>query len=161
MSQHDGKKRMDSLSLRPVEMADADLLLLWRNDPDTRQASHNTDEVTLASHLVWLESSLSDLSKRRLWIAAVDGVAVGTCRADRMAGVWELSWTVAPEARGKGVAHRMLSKMVLYFEEPLVAQVKIGNMASIKVAERAGFVLDKQEQGVLFYVYPNASFRAD
>ena len=147
----------DRVNLRPAEMKDAETLFMWRNDPETRQASHNTDEVTLASHLVWLESSLGDLSKRRLWIAEVDGVAVGTCRADRMAGVWELSWTVAPSARGKGIAHQMLSKLVLYFEEPLVAQVKVGNIASIKVAERAGFVLDKQEQGMLFYVYPTTS----
>lgn len=151
----------DSLSLRPVEMADADLLLLWRNDPETRQASHNSDEVMLESHLTWLEASLGFPEQRRLWIAEIDGVAVGTCRADRAENVWELSWTVAPDARGKGVAHQMLSKLVHYFDEPLAAQVKVGNIASIKVAERAGFALDKQEHGVLFYVYPNTFSMAD
>jgi len=48
----------------------------------------------------------------------------------------------------------MLSKLMSLFNEPLSAQVKAGNIASMKVAERAGFVLDKQEQGVLFYIYP-------
>jgi RimJ/RimL family protein N-acetyltransferase len=151
----------DPLSLRPVEMADADLLLLWRNDPETRQASHNSDEVMLESHLTWLNTSLSNPEQRLLWIAEVDGKAVGTCRADRAENVWELSWTIAPDARGKGVAHQMLSKLVHYFDEPLVAQVKAGNLASIKVAEYTGFVLDKQEHGVLFYVYPNTSSMAD
>ncbi|NLQ17687.1 GNAT family N-acetyltransferase [Marinomonas sp. M1K-6] len=141
------------LILRPAEMADADLLLLWRNDVETRQASHNTDEVVLSSHLIWLEASLSKPDQRRLWVAEMMGKAVGTCRADRVENRWELSWTVAPEARGKGVAHQMLSVLVSYLDGPLVAQVRSDNMASIKVVERAGFAFDKEESGVLYYVF--------
>ena len=144
----------DPLNLRPAEMADADLLLLWRNDPQTRQASHHAEVISLETHMAWLEKSLKSPDQRRLWVAEMNGKAVGTCRADRVENAWELSWTVAPESRGQGVAHQMLSKLVRGFTEPLVAQVKVGNIASMKVAERAGFVLDKQEQGVLFYVYP-------
>lgn len=145
------------LNLRSAEMADANLLLLWRNDLETRKASHNMEEVLIESHFAWLDASLKSPQKRRLWIAEIDGKAVGTCRADKLDNAWELSWTVAPDARGKGVAHQMLSKLVHYFNEPLMAQIKVDNIASIKVAERAGFVLDTQEHGVLFYVYPNAS----
>ena len=151
----------DRVNLRPAEMTDAECLLAWRNDPKTRQASHNSDEVILESHLAWLDASLSNPSKRLLWIAEVNGVAVGTCRADKVEDAWELSWTIAPEARGKGVAHQMLSKLVHSFDEPLVAQVKANNIASMKVAERVGFVLEKQENDVLLYVYPDTSSIAD
>lgn len=154
----------DQLNLRPAEMADAENLFVWRNDPDTRKGSHNSDEVIFESHLAWLEASLdfpeqnkpekNKPKQRLLWIAEVNGVAVGTCRADRVENAWELSWTVAPEARGKGFAHQMLSKLVHYFDEPLVALVKVGNIASMKVAERAGFVLKQgteQEGDILLY----------
>ncbi|MGO2355513.1 MAG: GNAT family N-acetyltransferase [Marinomonas foliarum] len=151
----------DRVSLRPAEMKDAETLFIWRNDPATREASHNQDVIGLDAHIKWLSSSLNKPDLRLLWIAEMDGVAVGTCRADRLENAWELSWTVAPEARGKGFAHQMLSKLVRGFDEPLVAQVKAGNIASMKLAERAGFALDKQEHGVLFYVYPNTFSMAD
>jgi RimJ/RimL family protein N-acetyltransferase len=149
------------LRLRPVQMTDAECLLAWRNDTATRKASHNQGVIGLEAHITWLSNSLNKSDQRLLWIAEIDGVAVGTCRADRVENAWELSWTVAPEARGKGFAHQMLSKLVHYFDEPLVAQVKPDNIASIKVAERLGFVLDKQENGVLFYVYPTMSSITD
>jgi len=133
----------DRVNLRPAEMKDAEKLFMWRNDPETRKASHNSDEVILESHLAWLDASLSNPSKRLLWIAEVSGVAIGTCRADRVENAWELSWTIAPEARGKGFANQMLSKLVCYFDEPLLAEVKADNIASIKVAERSGFVLKR------------------
>ncbi|WP_137169149.1 GNAT family N-acetyltransferase [Marinomonas sp. FW-1] len=147
--------------LRPAEMKDAEFLLAWRNDPATREASHNQDVIGLDDHIKWLSNSLNKPDLRLLWIAEMDGLAVGTCRADRLEYAWEVSWTVAPEARGKGIAHQMLSKLVHSFNEPLVAQVKPDNIASMKVAERAGFVLDKQENGVLFYIYPSTPSIAD
>ncbi|RBP80084.1 N-acetyltransferase [Marinomonas rhizomae] len=139
--------------LRPVQITDAECLLAWRNDTVTREASHNQDIISLEAHIKWLSNSLKS-DQRLLWIAEVDGIAVATCRADRLENAWELSWTVAPEARGKGIAYQMLANLVRCLDEPLVAQVKPDNIASIKVAERVGFVLDKQENGVLFYVYP-------
>ncbi|MEP3350312.1 MAG: GNAT family N-acetyltransferase [Marinomonas sp.] len=139
------------LILRAATLQDAKTLLAWRNDPQTRAASHNTDEVRVEDHLTWLESSLKKPEQRRLWIAELDGKLVGTCRADKEDDGWELSWTVAPEARGQGVAHKMLSQLIETFQQPLTAQVKKDNMASMKVAERLGFVVEKEENGVLFY----------
>ncbi len=142
---------IDQIRLRPATMTDAYVLLAWRNDVETRQASHNMDEVSLENHLAWLKSSFSKPEKRRLWVAELNGVSVGTCRADKRDDAWELSWTVAPEARGQGVAFKMLSALIEDFREPLEAQVKVGNIPSIKVAERLGFVLEKEHGGVLFY----------
>lgn len=141
----------NTLSLRAATLQDAKTLLVWRNDPQTRAASHNTDEICLEDHLAWLESSLKKPEQRRLWIAELDGKLVGTCRADKEEAGWELSWTVAPEARGQGIAHKMLSQLIESFQQPLTAQVKKDNMASMKVAERLGFVVEKEENGVLYY----------
>lgn len=147
----------DRVTLRPATMADAKILFEWRNDPETRQASHKNDTIRFDSHLAWLESSLNRPEERILWVAQWDGVAVGTCRADRIETAWLLSWTVAPEARGKGVAQKMLLTLVHQFNQPLVAQIKTENPISIKVAERVGFVLDREENGMCLYIYPRTS----
>ncbi|MBR7887596.1 GNAT family N-acetyltransferase [Marinomonas sp. A79] len=149
-----------SVGLRLATISDAECLLAWRNDSATRSASHHQDEIRLVDHLAWLKASLARSDDRRIWIAEVAGVAVGTCRADKVEGAWELSWTVAPEARGKGIAHQMLSELVKQFDQqPLVAQVKVDNLASMKVAERAGFVLKRdsgQDDAILLYVHQSS-----
>lgn len=143
----------DKVNLRQATMADAEDLLTWRNDIETRKASHNMDMVSLASHLTWLESSLNKPAQRRLWVAEFNGVPVGSCRTDKVDDAWELSWTIAPESRGKGLAKQMLSALLNKLDKPLLAQVKVENVASMKVAETLGFVLEKEDDGVLFYRY--------
>ncbi len=92
----------DTIKLRPATIQDADLLLEWRNDPETRSASHKTAVVQREEHISWLLKTLDNPS-RRLLIAEENEVPVGTVRADFSDGVYELSWTVAPDARGYGV----------------------------------------------------------
>jgi RimJ/RimL family protein N-acetyltransferase len=140
-----------AIKLRAATLQDAELLLLWRNDPQTRLASHNTHEVSPAEHLAWLGQLLSNPA-RRLFIVELDGVLVGSVRADTEDGVTELSWTVAASARGQGVGKRMLIAVLAEVTGSVRAEVKIGNIASMKMAEAAGFVLAREEQGVLHYL---------
>lgn len=140
-----------AITLRPASLQDAALLLSWRNDPQTRAASHNTAPVEMSQHLAWLEAALADRA-RQLFIAEDDGVAVGSLRVDRQAdGVSELSWTVAPAARGQGVGKRMLAVLLSTLEGPVRAEVKCGNTASMRIAESAGLKLVREEEGVLHY----------
>jgi len=135
------------VSLRLATIKDAKLLLAWRNDPLTREASRNSGEVPWENHVAWLEKSVAWLEKsllmseRKLYIAEEAGVPVGTVRADRLAnGVQELSWTIAPEARGRGLAKEMVFLFVrkILPGESLLAVVKAGNTASEKIAEALG-----------------------
>jgi len=91
----------ETITLRPATMVDADILLEWRNDPETRKASHNTVEVQMSDHVSWLSRTLGN-PDRRLYIAEENGEPVGTVRADFADGVWELSWTVSPESKRTG-----------------------------------------------------------
>ncbi|MCB5161486.1 GNAT family N-acetyltransferase [Marinomonas algarum] len=145
----------NSVCLRVASLSDATRLLAWRNDPATRAASHHSGEIAFLDHLDWLQSSLAQPGRRRIWIAEKAGVPVGTCRADlRMDAqetTWELSWTVAPEARGQGVAHKMLTELLTTFDAHFIAQVKKDNLASIKVAQGLGFVLEREDNGVLLF----------
>jgi RimJ/RimL family protein N-acetyltransferase len=139
-----------NISLRPATAQDADLLLEWRNDPETRKASHNTSEVQRDEHISWLSRTLNNPG-RRLYVAEENGVPVGTVRADLSEGVWELSWTVSPNARGRGVAKRMVAVLVQQISEPVRAEVKAGNIASARIAEHAGMEFERETNGVLHY----------
>jgi len=129
-----------TLHLRPATMDDAKILFDWRNDPLTRQHSHNSGEVPWKSHLAWLQTSLANPA-RTLYVAESDGTAVGTVRADLLeGGEYELSWTVAPEARGKGFGKQMVLQFAreMLSGKRLLAEVKRGNIASEKIAQALG-----------------------
>ena len=127
------------LRLRPAGRADAPLLYAWRNDPETRLASHATDPIAWSDHVAWLGASLAS-PDRRLRIAEVDGEPVGVVRAARSSDGWELSWTVAPRARSRGIGRRMLRAFVESLDGPLCATIRRDNAASAKIAAAAGFV---------------------
>jgi len=140
----------ETVSLRPATIQDADLLLEWRNDPATRKASHNTAEVQRDEHISWLSRTVGN-SNRRLYVAEEKGVSVGTVRADLSEGVWELSWTVAPGARGRGIAKRMVAVLAHQISEGIRAEVKAGNIASARIAEHAGMEFERETDGILHY----------
>ncbi|VUD67619.1 hypothetical protein TDB9533_03892 [Thalassocella blandensis] len=139
-----------AIQLRPVTMQDATLLYGWRNDVLTRQASHSIQEIPWETHLNWLEESLKN-SQRVLNIAEYDHRAVGTVRADWRGDAWMLSWTIAPEARGAGHAKAMVALFAAQMKEPVCAEVKSANIASIKTAEYAGMHLLQRDHDVLTF----------
>lgn len=128
-----------TLTLRPAVLADAGLLLAWRNDEQTRAASHHSQAVPWDAHLDWLRRSLAD-PLRVLWIACRGNQPVGTVRADRDsdAGPTTLAWTVAPDQRGSGVGREMVQLAAQGLSGPLHAEVKAGNAASARIAQAAG-----------------------
>ena len=88
---------------------------------------------------------------RKLYIAEEDGISVGTVRSDWAENAYTLSWTVAPEARGKGIGKSMVSLFVKQTTEAIRAEVKVENLASIKIAQEAGMVLDYTKNGVMYF----------
>lgn len=106
--------------IRNATELDAKNLFEWRNDQATRTNSHNTNEIKYEEHISWLKSTLQN-PKRNLYIADIDGVSVGTVRVDIEDNqTAEISWTVSPKFRGKGIAKLMINKRhiskLIYFK---------------------------------------------
>jgi RimJ/RimL family protein N-acetyltransferase len=118
-------------------MVDAPFLHAWRNDPITREASRNSGLVSLVEHQAWMVCSLAS-PDRILQVAEENGKPVGIVRADRALGGWELSWTVAPEARGRGIGGVMVQRFVDQLDGEVKAVVEKKNVASAKIAAAAG-----------------------
>lgn len=140
------------MNLRPAALADAERLFFWRNDPETRQASRNTDPVSWDSHIAWLTSSLVNPNRQILIAINDDGIPCGTIRIDGD----ELSWTTAPEFRGQGIATEMV-KAVTVRPGCYTAFIKPENAASIRVAEKCGFTMTGEENGLQRWYWPKSA----
>ena len=135
------------MNLRSATIDDAKVLLAWRNDLETRQQSRNHDEVSWDNHIAWLTQFLT-MPNHKLYLAEHEGVLVGTVRSYKTEdGTVELSWTVAPAHRGKGLGKMMVMQFVrqVHPGEKLIATIRKGNISSEKIAQALGLHQESPE----------------
>lgn len=140
------------IKLRPATMSDAAALFAWRTDRLTRAASRNSGELRYENHLKWLVKSLA-MPGRRIYIASIGTDPVGTVRADTVDGMTELSWTIAPKYRGRGLGKQMVTTFISLSSGPVRAAIKAENTASRRIAQAAGFRCIRKTDGMLHFVY--------
>ncbi len=143
-----------SVSFREATFDDWKVLLDWRNDPAARMASRTGAPLLECRHQEWLRNCLGD-EHRELLIAMSNGRSIGTIRID-FAEVSELSWTVAPEARGLGFGRLMVANAIERLTNRgksimLQAVVNVDNLASQKIADACGFQLFSQDDTWMTY----------
>jgi predicted dehydrogenase/RimJ/RimL family protein N-acetyltransferase len=146
-SSRDGRRvtLAPAVTLRAVRLQDADRLLAWRNDPETRRWSRSSHEITPEEHADWLGRALTD-PLTRLWIAESDRRPIAHVRVGPEAhGIAEVHVALAPEARGRGLGAAVLTEAAARtLAEPgisrLYADVKPGHEASLRAFARAAFV---------------------
>jgi RimJ/RimL family protein N-acetyltransferase len=146
-------------------MRDADLLLVWANDPMTRKAGFHPEPIAAETHEQWLASRVRSGSDR-LYIGLEGTVPVGQVRLDASPeGHVEIGISVAPGARGRGIGQRLLSAALdagredprLHVER-YVARIRPENAASIALFTGLGFrpagTTTISGQDVLIYELP-------
>lgn len=143
------------VQLRKADLEDATRLLSWRNDEESRQSSHQSQVISVEEHCTWLKASLAN-SNRKLYIALYNQEPIGSVRADFLIeqNIWQLSWVLAPQKRGLGLAKLMVLALVETIPDAIKAEIKANNHASIRVAEYAGLVLAESNYSVLTYARP-------
>ncbi len=136
----------EALVARDVSLEDEHLLLLWANDPVTRQNAFSTDPIPKSVHASWLRRKLGDPSSTKFYIVQTqNGALLGQVRFDWQEGnVWEIDYAVNPSMRGLGWGCPMLRVALqrLRYAVPTAAvraHVKTGNQASCRVFESLGF----------------------
>lgn len=131
-------------------MSDAALLYEWRNDPETRRWSFTTDPVDWGDHIRWLTRVIND--RQRGLFVCWDRVPLGQVRLDYAPdnSSAEISITVAPDHRGKGVAAQIIYAAVNRCSPtPVIAHIKLDNEASLRAFRSAGFVETSRADGVV------------
>lgn len=97
---------MPEITLRSMALADADLVLGWRNDPVTRENSRTSRAIDAVTHIQWLKERLAD-PRDHLYIVETDKrrLPLGSARISPDA---EVSIMVAPQFRGNGIGQEIL-----------------------------------------------------
>lgn len=135
---------LPGLFARPATNDDAELLLNWRNDFVTRSVSRQSKVISLEEHRMWLQAVIGNPS-RQLFLIENQTQAVATVRWDEHdTGTWEVSITVNPEFRGRGLAHAVLvaGERALQASQSvrLLATVHEDNVASRRLFTKAGYL---------------------
>lgn len=133
-------KAPEEITVRKATLADASLLFEWRNDPETRRNSRDKSLLNPDTHKEWIAQTLQS-SQRALYIAEMDEKPIGTIRADTARdGYIEISYTIAPEFRGRGLSKPMMKRFADEFLKgrKIVAHIKKGHRPSELVARMLG-----------------------
>jgi len=99
--------------------------------------SHNQNKISYENHLKWFINQLKNTNVY-IYIVVYRNVSVGTVRKEWSGDCWIISWTVSPACRGKGYGTLMVKKFLEDINGIVKAEVKLGNIASQKIAEKAG-----------------------
>ena len=104
-------------------------------------------KVSESEHMVWLQKTLSN-PLIQLFIILFDGEAAGTVRADHDTETWLLSWTVSPELRGQNIGYQAVAKVIEKLRGIIRAEVKVDNLASIRIVEKLGMQCKEVNKGM-------------
>lgn len=145
--------------IRNAGIEDSRYLFEWRNDPNTRNASLNTDEIHWEDHEKWYLVVLQN-PKVVIYIAEdipAESSPLGMCRfnlSDQTDSA-EVSINLNPEHRGKGLAQSILHDAIGVFTQhhpqvlELTATIRAENLPSMKIFVSENFVPQRTEDGVV------------
>lgn len=136
---------MQSVRLRLATEEDCRLLWEWANDADVRAASFSSNAITWEEHTKWFRKMMN-ATESFIFIATDEyGLPVGQVRIEKANGKGgEIGISVAPAKRGGGLAEFMIEEALRFIFERtdltcVDAFIKLGNRASQRAFERAGF----------------------
>ena len=146
------------ISFRKANIEDSNLILEWSNDKTVRKNSYNTQPIELATHKKWFNAKLKD-SNTLLLIALINNQPAGLVRFEHDKNHSIVGLLISKPHRGKGLAAQILKKSaIVYFESklsPILAYIKVDNIASIKAFEKANYRFFKDDtiEGNSSFVY--------
>lgn len=131
------------LALRRANLADAQLLWEWANDPAVRKNAFQTEKIPWETHLEWLTKKLGSIDCQ-IWIGHTNEAAVGQIRFEVSGSEATADISIDAKQRGHGFGLELLTKGLAQFfktksANQIVALVKHENTASQAIFAAAGF----------------------
>ena len=143
------------LQIRSASLQDEDMLLIWANDPETRNNAFHQEMIDVETHRIWFRNRLCDLDGCRFYIAeTTNGIALGQVRFERQEHGWEIHYALAPMFRRRGLGRSMLRSALSKLRDDIpgvlvFGQVKKKNLPSQKIFDALDFV--RNEKNNLMY----------
>ena len=131
--------------LRAATATDCERVWVWRNDPETRAASLDSEAVPWEVHEPWFNETLRR-KDRRLYIVVADGRDAGAVRLDVTDAEALVNIHLAPEARYRGIGALALRAVVGEAFDDLglvrvLGVIRPDNHPSLAAFAKAGFAL--------------------
>lgn len=134
-----------SLSIKPAESKDCELLWNWVNEEGVRKNSYSSEPVSFENHSKWFEGSLKNENRLIFIISDFKGIPLGQIRFDIQGTDAEIDLSVDKNYRGFGLASHIICKGALELMKRrtnllvLHAFIKKENSASSASFRKAGF----------------------
>jgi ribosomal protein S18 acetylase RimI-like enzyme len=132
------------LIVRQAQSEDAMDILRWRNDPLVCAMSRHQEPISELVHMAWYSRAVDD-PNRLLLIGILGEKKIGIVRFDhRQDSLWEVSITIAPDARGQGLGRHLLEMalvrlFVSYAPISVLAVARLDNKPSLSLFHALGF----------------------
>jgi len=135
-----------TVTLRPVNKGDTDVLFGWQQEPSIRKHFRNPHAPTKLEHEEWVADKLNDRQALFMMIAE-RGSPVGVIRLDPTGDCsFEVSIIVAHEYQGRGIGKLALAlARELRPAANLYANIKTNNAPSVALFKGAGYIAVGQE----------------
>lgn len=143
--------------IRRAHMGDLMTFFKWANDAQTRKQSFCQNKISLEDHKKWFLEKLFS-AQSYLYLLEYDGTPVGQIRFE-LEEQTVLSYSVAPEFRGRGFGNYLLEKGIDRFQkdseltQPIIGFVKKENVPSNKAFTRLGFKKEKAKTIKNAFIY--------
>ena len=132
------------VKIRRAGMSDMADLYKWRNHPDVRMNSFNSDDISWEKHKEWFERVKKDPAYT-IYIAYYGKDKIGSIRFDDKTDVTKVSVMLSPDFWGMGLGADVIRLGTARFirgkkpAKKIVAEIKKDNVASVKSFKKAGF----------------------
>ena len=132
------------LEFRKVTRDDIRDLFAWRNHPDVRGYFFNPNPISWKEHKGWFAKKSKD-PDTTMYLIYCEGEKIGIVRYEDKADAIAVSVMLNPIFLGKGFGSKIIALGTQKFvkqkrpDKPIIAEIKRGNIASIKAFQKAGF----------------------
>ena len=150
---------------RVASLADASILLKWRNNSRVREFSPNSGLITSSEHAAWFSARLDRQESEPFSFFDIADKTVGMTRLDlipELDKTFVLSILVDPELQGVGIGRRILALTCKNFFEifpyhTILAIVKEENEISQRLFQNANFSNVNRIDGHFHYIKTTGS----
>ena len=137
------------LNMRLATKEDVDKYFDWANDATVRHFSFQSNTIIYEDHVQWFKSKIENKNFTFYLFETDNKEAVGQVRLQRQKDEVIIGISIDSKFRGFGFGAKMLRMACSNFSRnnddiAITAYIKIENVASKTIFERAGFVLTEQ-----------------
>lgn len=147
----------DEFELVKVTAKDVQLLFDWTNDPSVRENSLNSNPISWAEHVNWLNNRLEMDSN--IFILHYKKQAVGMIRFDHKNDHFLVNYSIDKIHRGKGYGKKIIEAGLQKIDKNLLVKaiVKKDNIASITIFNKLNFEkLEGEDPSVFYFIKKNS-----